>query len=82
MIYCNEHNYKKILVSGGATVNDVFMEKNIVNKIVLNYNPYVLSKGVPLFSGNYFKSKLKLGEIVKESEDIMQIHYNVINDIK
>lgn len=53
-----------------------------MNKIVLNYNPYVLSKGVPLFSGNYFKSKLKLGEIVKESEDIMQIHYNVINDIK
>ena len=51
----------------------------IVDNIILNYNPFVLNKGIPLFKGNYFENKLKLEKIVKEQEDIVQVHYSVIN---
>lgn len=76
---CEKLNYEKIFISGGATINNLFMEKGIVDNIILNYNPYVLNKGIPLFSGKYFENKLKLDKIVKEKDDIIQVHYNVIN---
>ena len=75
---CQELNYNKIFISGGATVNNAFMEKGIVDNIILNYNPFVLNKGIPLFTGNYFENKLKLEKIIKEKDDIVQVHYSVI----
>ncbi len=76
---CEKLKYKKILISGGATINNAFMEKGIVDNIILNYNPFVLNKGIPLFKGNYFENKLKLEKIVREQEDIVQVYYSVIN---
>ena len=52
----------------------------IVDEIILNYNPFILNKGIPLFSGNYFENKLKLEKVVREKEDIVQVHYKVINE--
>lgn len=76
---CKKLKYNRLLVSGGATINNAFMEKNIVNNIILNYNPFILNEGIPLFVGNYFESKLKLEKFVKEKSDILQVHYKVIN---
>ena len=76
---CKKLKYNRLLVSGGATINNAFMEKNIVNNIILNYNPFILNEGIPLFIGNYFESKLKLEKFVEEKSDILQVHYKVIN---
>ena len=75
---CESLKYEKLFISGGATINNAFMEKGIVDNIILNYNPFVLNKGIPLFKGNYFENKLKLEKIVKEQEDIVQVHYNIM----
>lgn len=75
---CENLKYEKIFISGGAKVNNAFMKNGIVDNIILNYNPYVLSKGIPLFDGECFENKLKLEKVVKEKEDIIQIHYSVI----
>ena len=75
---CEKLKYKKIFVSGGASINNAFMEKGIVDEIILNYNPFVLNKGIPLFKGDYFENKLKLEKIIKEKDDIVQIHYSVV----
>lgn len=74
----NMHGYEKLFISGGATVNIAFMEKGIVDNIILNYNPFVLNRGIPLFTGKYFENKLKLAKIINEKEDIVQIHYIVV----
>ena len=76
---CKKLKYNRLLVSGGATINNAFMEKNIVNNIILNYNPFILNEGIPLFIFNYFESKLKLEKFVAEKSDILQVHYKVIN---
>lgn len=75
---CENLNYEKIFISGGATINNAFMEKGIVDNIILNYNPYILNKGIPLCTGNYFENQLKLEKVIKEKEDIVQIHYRVV----
>ncbi len=75
---CEKMKYEKLFISGGATINNAFMEKGIVDNIILNYNPFVLNKGISLFSGNYFENKLKLEKVVMEKEDILQVHYSVI----
>ena len=75
---CEKMKYEKLFISGGATINNAFMEKGIVDNIILNYNPFVLNKGIPLFKGNYFENKMKLEKIVKEKEDIVQVHYSII----
>lgn len=75
---CKNLGYEKIFISGGATVNNAFMEKGVVDSIILNYNPYVLNKGIPLFAGNYFENRLKLEKVVHEKDDIVQVHYMVI----
>ena len=75
---CEKKKYGKLFISGGATVNNAFMEKGIVDNIILNYNPFILNKGIPLFEGNYFENKLKLEKIIKEKEDIVQVHYSIV----
>lgn len=75
---CENLKYEKIFISGGATINNAFMEKGIVDNIILNYNPFVLNKGIPLFKGDYFENKLKLEKIVKEQDDIVQVHYTIL----
>ncbi len=74
---CEKLKYERLFISGGATINNAFMEKGIVDNIILNYNPFVLNKGIPLFTGNYFENKLNLVKVVKEKNDIVQVHYNV-----
>lgn len=75
---CRKLKYEKLFISGGATINNAFMERGIVDNIILNYNPFVLNKGIPLFKGNYFENKLNLVKVVKEKDDIVQVHYNVV----
>ena len=79
---CEKLGYQRIFISGGATINNAFMEKQLVDEIILNYNPFVLNKGIPLFWGNYFENKLQLKKIVKEQEGIVQVHYCVEKDRK
>ena len=74
---CKEKNLNKIFISGGAHINTLFLENNLANRIIINYNPYLLTKGINLFGGNYLEKELQLEKVVKEEEGIVQIWYKV-----
>ena len=74
---CKEKNLNKIIVSGGAHINTLFLENNLANRIIINYNPYLLTKGINLFEGKYLEKELQLEKVVKEEEGIVQIWYKV-----
>lgn len=74
---CKTKNIKKVFISGGAHINSLFMKNNLVDEIIINYNPYVLSKGINLFEGEDFENKLELEKVIKEQADIVQIWYKV-----
>lgn len=77
---CEEKNINKVFISGGARTNTMFMKEDIVNEVIINYNPYVLNKGINLFLGDFFEKKLVLDKVVREQEDILQVWYKVLND--
>lgn len=74
---CKIRKINKIFVSGGANINNLFLKNNLVDNIIINYNPYVINKGINLFEGEFFERKLSLDKVVKEQEGIVQIWYNV-----
>ena len=74
---CKEKNLNKIFVSGGTHINTLFLENNLANRIIINYNPYLLTKGINLFEDNYLEKELQLEKVVKEEEGIVQIWYKV-----
>lgn len=74
---CKEKHLNKIFVSGGVHTNTLFLENNLANRIIINYNPYLLTKGINLFEGNYLEKELQLEKVVKEEEGIVQIWYKV-----
>lgn len=43
---------QNILVSGSATLNDLFINKNLVDEIVVNILPVALVEGIPQFTTN------------------------------
>ncbi len=77
---CRKHHFRKIFVSGGAKTNNSFFKANIVDRVILNYNPVIINTGIQLFEGEDFKKKLILEKVVQEQEGIVQVHYQVEQD--
>ena len=73
----DKNHFTKIFVSGGAATNNSFFRANVVDKLILNYNPYVINKGIGLFDGEFFVKELELEKVVREKEGILQVHYRV-----
>lgn len=75
---CKLKNINKVFISGGAHTNTLFLKNNLVDEIIINYNPYVLTKGINLFEGDFFESKLLLEKVLKEKDGIIQVWYNTV----
>ena len=74
---CKQKQYRKLFISGGAKTNNEFLSKDIVDHIIVNYNPVLITKGIGLFDGNKIEKRLELVKVVQEKEGIVQVHYKV-----
>lgn len=74
----NKRKYKKAFLSGGPSLNTSFIKADLVDEIILNYNPTILASGIELFSKSDFEIKLKLKEVHELSLGIVQMHYSVV----
>ena len=72
-----EKNFKKIFISGGAKTNTDFLKQGIVDEVIINYNPVIVTDGINLFTEEDLIKKLKLKNIIREKEDLVQIRYDV-----
>lgn len=68
---------KSILVTGGSTINTAFMQENLLDELILNIEPALIGKGVPLFAQNDFSKKLNFVSS-DESNGVVTLHYKVI----
>jgi len=75
-ILSNE-GFKSIIVTGGSGLNTSFAKNGLIDEIILNVEPFLVGKGIPLFSTEYFDLKLKFIEMTKVSSDLIQLHYKV-----
>jgi dihydrofolate reductase len=70
--------FKRVLLIGGGNVNSSFMRIGLVNEIIINIEPFILGKGIRIFSEENFESKLKLLKLTKLKSGIVQLHYKII----
>lgn len=72
-----ELGYRKVLLAGGGRLNSAFMKVGLVDEIIVNIEPFVLGRGIRIFSEENFENKLKLCT-VKKINGIVQLQYKVI----
>ncbi len=72
------YGFNKALVTGGSGLNSSFAKNNLIDEIILNIEPVIVGKGIPLFSPNNFELDLNLISIKKMPNGILQLHYEVI----
>lgn len=68
---------KSVLVTGGSTINTAFIQENLLDEVILNIEPALIGKGIPLFAQNDFSKKLNFVSF-EESNGIVTLHYKVI----
>jgi len=74
--------FTKVLLTGGGTLNSTFMKDGLVDEIIINVEPYVLGRGIKIFSEATFENKLRLIEIKKLESGVVQLHYKIKNSAR
>jgi len=71
--------YTSALLGGGAFLNTLFLEKKLINEIILTIEPKIFGAGLGLFNGD-FDVNLKLLKIKKINDNALMLKYKVIYD--
>lgn len=69
--------YQEVLLGGGAYLNSLFLEKGLINEIVLTIEPKIFGSGLSLFSRD-LEVNLKLIEYRALNENTLMVHYQVL----
>lgn len=69
--------YKKALLGGGMALNTLFLQKKLINEIILTVEPKIFGSGLSLFNDD-FDINLKLLELKKINEDSYMVRYKVL----
>ncbi len=72
-----EMGYKSALLGGGAFLNSLFLEKKLINEIILTVEPKIFGEGLSLFNKD-LDADLKLLEFKKLNDNTLMLRYQVI----
>ena len=78
LVKLSQKGFEKILVTGGANINSAFAKANLLDEVVLNFEPVVVGKGMSVFASEDFELKLKLVSSEKTASGILTLVYNVL----
>jgi len=69
--------FKTAVLTGGGTLDTAFAKLDLINEVVLNIEPLIEGKGIPLFRSEDFELKLELVEMKQSKGKTIQLHYRV-----
>lgn len=69
--------YKSALLGGGAYLNSSFLEKKLIDEIIITIEPKIFGQGLSLFQKD-FNLNLKLLNIKKINSDSVVLKYKII----
>ena len=72
-----EMGHKKALLGGGAFLNGLFLEKKLIDEIILTIEPKIFGQGLSLFNKD-FDINLELLEIKKLNKNSFAVRYKII----
>jgi len=70
-------DFESVLVTGGSTINTAFLREDLLDDIILNMEPALIGKGIPLFAEDDFSKKLDFVSS-EETKGIVTLHYRVV----
>lgn len=74
----SDKGFAKALVTGGAKINSEFAKENLLDEIMLNIEPVLVGKGIPLFAPQDFEMKTKLMSVKQSESGIVTLKYGVL----
>ena len=74
----SERGLETVLVTGGSRVNSSFAKLNLIDELVLNIEPVIVGRGIPLFAPESFDLKLEFQEMSPSEGQTIQLVYKVI----
>lgn len=69
--------YENALLGGGATLNSLFLEKKLIDEIILTIEPKIFGDGLSLFNKD-MDVNLELMDLNKINDNTIMIKYKVI----
>lgn len=70
--------YQKVILGGGAAINEFFLEKNLVDEIYITIEPLLFGRGLGIAENTQLKTRLKLLNIDRINQDSVVLHYEVL----
>ena len=58
-------------------MNTAFARAGLIDQVIINVESVVVGRGIPLFAPEGFDLRLKLIEMKRMREEIVQLHYEV-----
>lgn len=68
----------EVIVAGGGILNAAFLADGLVDEMYLDVEPIALGQGIPIFAGADFTQPLKLLGQKSITNDVIQLHYQVL----
>jgi dihydrofolate reductase len=75
--YLEKQGYESAVLAGGARTNAAFLEKGLVDELLITIEPKLFGGGVSLIEGLVLDVDLKLLEMTKLNEDSVQVRYEI-----
>ncbi len=72
-----EMGYESAVLGGGAFINGLFLEKGLIDEIVITIEPKIFGDGISLFKGD-FNLDLKLIDTEKINDNSVVLRYKVV----
>lgn len=69
--------HKKLLVIGGGQINGNFLKAGLIDEIIIDIHPLIISNGVRLFESEFPYQNLELISYKEINDQILQVKYKV-----
>jgi dihydrofolate reductase len=71
--------FSEVILAGGALVNSLFAEENLIDEIIVTISPKIFGYGLSLF-GQEISMELKLKELKRLGKNLVYLKYHVIKE--
>ncbi len=73
----SDEGFSSLVLTGGSKLNSSFAQQGLIDEVILNVEPVIIGKGIPLFSSQIFDLKLSFTGMTKLTDDLIQLKYKV-----